>query len=99
LTLASQPEGALEVLRIEDFSPLTEIAPQYSLVLDIFEYAWINASTISEEVALVRENIDKVIPALLLVFRQTDAVTLLECLGSFLPKAVPEVSLYILLYH
>jgi hypothetical protein len=82
----------LEVLRIEDSSPLIEIATQYRLVLAIFGYTWMNASTISEEVAPVRENIDKIIPALLLVFRQTDAVTLLECLGSFLPKVVPEVS-------
>ncbi|TVY21059.1 hypothetical protein LARI1_G001241 [Lachnellula arida] len=90
LTLASHPEGALEILHIEDFSPLIEIASQYSRVLDIFSYTWMNASTISNEVASVRENIDKIIPALLLVFRQTDAVTLLECLGNFLPKIVPE---------
>ncbi|TVY46037.1 hypothetical protein LSUB1_G000180, partial [Lachnellula subtilissima] len=90
LTLASHPEGALEILHVEDLSPLIEITTQYSRVLDIFGYTWMNASTISNEVASVRENIDKVIPALLLVFRQTDAVTLLECLGNFVPKIVPE---------
>lgn len=92
LTLASHPEGAVEILSIEDFTPLTEIASQFPLVLDIFGYTWMNASTISSEVAAVRENIDKILPALLIVFRQTDAVTLIECLGSFLPKIVPEVS-------
>ncbi|TVY59356.1 Uncharacterized protein LCER1_G001099 [Lachnellula cervina] len=90
LTLASHSEGALEILHVEDSSPLVEIATQYSRALDIFSYTWMNASTISNEVASVRENIDKVIPALLLVFRQTDAVTLLECIGNFLPKILPE---------
>ncbi|TVY85006.1 Uncharacterized protein LSUE1_G003438 [Lachnellula suecica] len=90
LTLVSHPEGASEMLHHDDFSPLTEIATQYPLVLDIFGYTWMNASTSSAEVATVRENIDKIIPVLLIEFRQTDAVTLIECIGTFIPKVVPE---------
>jgi len=88
----------LEILHVDDLSPLIEIATQYSRVLDIFGYTWMNASTISNEVASVRENIDKVIPALLLVFRQTDAVTLLEFLGNFVPNIVLEVCLCTMFY-
>jgi len=80
------------MLNIGDLSPLTEIATQYPLVLEIFGYTWMNASTSSAEIGAVRANIDKIIPALLTAFRQTDAVTLIESLGSFLPKIVPEVS-------
>jgi hypothetical protein len=90
--MVSQPEGASEVLYLEDFSPLTEIATQHPLVLNIFGYTWMNASNSSAEVAAVQANVDKIIPALLIAFRQTDAVTLIECLGNFLPKVVPEVS-------
>ena len=91
LTIASQPEGALEMLRIEDSSPLAEIATQYPLTLEIFSYSWTNASTISTEIPTVRESIDRTIPTLIVVFKQTDAVTLIECLGSFLPKLESEV--------
>lgn len=94
LTVVSQPEGALELLQLDDFSALIEIAPQYHLVLDIFSYTWLNASTIDAEIAAVRENIDKVIPVLLSAFQQTDGVTLIGCLGKVLPRLIPEVGLH-----
>ena len=37
-------------------------------------------------------SIDKNIPALLIVFKQTDGVTLIQSLGSFVPKLEPNVS-------
>ncbi|EKD21253.1 DUF1941 family protein [Drepanopeziza brunnea f. sp. 'multigermtubi' MB_m1] len=40
LTIVSHPEGALEMLAIEDLSPLIEITNQYPLALEIFEYGW-----------------------------------------------------------
>lgn len=92
LTIASQPEGALEILRIEDLSPLTEIAPQYPSVLDILSYTWTNASVISGEVERVRDSIDKYMPMLLVVFKDTDAVTLISFFGNLIPKLVPDVS-------
>lgn len=91
LTIVSQPEGALEMLRIEDLSPLTEIAVQYPLVLDIFSFTWTNASTIGPPDA-VRESIDKYVTILLVVFKDTDAVTLLNFIGNLIPKLTPEVS-------
>ena len=91
--MVSQTEGALRMLSIEDWSPLTEIAPQDSLVLDIITFSWTNASTVSTEVLAVRNSIDKIIPLLLVVFKGTDAVTLVSFIGNLFPKLPPEVSL------
>jgi hypothetical protein len=96
LTIVSQPEGSLKILRIEDLSPLTEIATQDPLVLDIMAFTWTNASTASIEVLAVRNSIDKIISALLVVFKGTDAVTLINFIGSLVPKLIPEVSLHLL---
>ena len=96
LTVVSRPEGAVELLNIEDQSSLLEIAPVYPLVLDIFKFGWTNASTLSQETHKVRQNINTVIPTLLVVFKTTDAVTLIEFLGDLLPKLVPEVCLLFL---
>ncbi|KAA8563736.1 hypothetical protein EYC84_011755 [Monilinia fructicola] len=90
LTIVSQVEGSLEILKIEDLSPLTEIAPQCPLVLDILNYTWANASTVNTEVQAVRGSINKVIPNLLLVFKGTDAVTFLSFIASFIPKVTSE---------
>lgn len=92
LTVVSQPEGAVELLHIEDITPLTEIAPQYPHVLDIINFMWINASTIDSEVQTVRESIDRTMPILLSVFDSTDAVTLIRFAGDFLSKVLPSVS-------
>jgi hypothetical protein len=91
LTFVSQPLGALELISLEDVSPLTEIAPQYSLALDLFSLAWTNASTKFSEVSKVRDSIDKIIPLLLTTFDRTDAVTFLAFLGETLPKLPREV--------
>ncbi|KAJ8068250.1 hypothetical protein OCU04_003817 [Sclerotinia nivalis] len=90
LTIVSQIEGSLELLKVEDLSPLTEIAPQYPLVLDILNYTWANGSTINTEVQAVHESINKVIPNLLVVFKGTDAVTFLSFIASFIPKLSSE---------
>jgi Neurochondrin len=92
LTIVSQPEGAVELLHIQDLSPLIEIASQDPLVLEIIKYTWLNASTISDEIQVVREKVDRVIPALVVVFKGTDAVTFLSFLSDLLPKLEPEVS-------
>ncbi|APA15219.1 hypothetical protein sscle_14g099890 [Sclerotinia sclerotiorum 1980 UF-70] len=90
LTIVSQAEGSLELLKVEDLSSLTEIAPQYPLVLDIFNYTWANGSTINTEVQAVHESINRVIPNLLVVFKGTDAVTFLTFTASFIPKLSSE---------
>jgi hypothetical protein len=94
LSIASQPEGAVELLHVQDLSPLTEIASHDSLVLEIITFTWLNASTITSETQVVRENIDKIIPSLLVVFKGTDAVTFISFLGKLLPKLEPEVSFH-----
>lgn len=94
LTIVSHSEGAIELLNIEDLSPLTEISPQYALVLDILDFTWANAAT-SSEIDKVRKSIDKLIPMLQNAFKGTDAVTFISFLGTLLPKLVPEVRTHI----
>jgi hypothetical protein len=91
LTIVSQPEGALELLGIEDQSPLSEMATAYPLVLEIFDFGWTNSSTVPTEVQVVQKSINEVIPKLLVVFKGTDAVTLIGFVSDLLPKLVPEV--------
>jgi hypothetical protein len=98
MTIVSQPEGSLEILRVEDLSPLTEIAPQNSSVLDILTFAWINASAISNEMGGVQESINKYMPKLLTTFKDTDGVTLISGFGSMIPKLSPEVRTNIILF-
>ena len=81
------------MLGTDDWSPLTEIASQDALVLDIMAFTWSNASTISTAVLAVRNSINKIIPILLVVFKGTDAVTLVRSIGILFPKLSPEVSL------
>ncbi|KAH8672064.1 Neurochondrin-domain-containing protein [Tricladium varicosporioides] len=90
LSIVSQIEGARELLHIPDISALTELATQHSLVLDVLLYMWINASTVSDEISSVHESIDKIIPTLIVSFRQTDAVTFIQCVASLIPKLTPE---------
>jgi hypothetical protein len=90
-TLVSQLKGALEFLNIEDISPLTEIAPQQSIVLDAFSLAWSSASTEYPELPKVRDQINKTIPMLISSFTRTDAVTLVAFIGDTLPKLPSQV--------
>ena len=93
LTLVSQVEGALRLLKVDDLSPLTEIATQDPLTLDIIRFSLSNASTISSEIQLVRQRTDTLISNLLLVFKGTDAVTFLDFLAKTLPQQASEVGL------
>lgn len=94
LTIASHPEGALEMLNIEDLSSLTEISAQYPLVLDILNFTLTNAATLPTEVDKVQRSIDKLIPTLQNAFKGTDAVTFIAFVGTLVPKLVPEASTY-----
>lgn len=92
MTIASQPEGSLQILRVEDLSPLTNLASQTPSVLDILSFAWTNASAMNSETDRVQESIGKYMPKLLATFKDTDAVTLISCFGNLIPKLTPEVS-------
>ncbi|XMA20187.1 hypothetical protein WAI453_012978 [Rhynchosporium graminicola] len=90
LTTVSHTEGALELLAIEDLTPLLEISNQYPLVLEIIGYSWINALTSQLQVEAVRNSINQVIPTLIANFRGTDAVTFIGFVGNTLPKLESE---------
>jgi Neurochondrin len=96
LTIVSLHLGALEFITVEDVSPLTEIAHQQPLVLDIFSLAWSNASTGLSEVPAVRASINRIVPMLLNSFRDTDTVTFLAFIGDTLTRLPPEVRFYVL---
>jgi hypothetical protein len=85
------------MLQIEDLSSLTELATQDSLVLDIFSFMWTNSSMLINEVDAVRKSIDKYIPILLTIFKDTDAVTLVNFVGKLIPKIPSEVCFF--LFH
>jgi hypothetical protein len=92
MTFASQLPGATEIINIEDLSPLTEIALQYPMVLDVLSMAWSNASTDISQVSKVKSSLDEVIPMLLNTFKGTDGVTLLTSIGDALRILPHEVS-------
>ncbi|KAF4343629.1 duf1941 family [Fusarium beomiforme] len=86
-TLVSSQQGAQEFIKVDDFSSLTEIAPSHAQVLDIFCFAWLNATTAAEDPSTLARQIDDTIQSLVSSFTGTDAVTLLEFLGYFLRHA------------
>ncbi|KND92378.1 hypothetical protein TOPH_03255 [Tolypocladium ophioglossoides CBS 100239] len=86
-TLVSSPNGAQALVRVEDLSPLTETAPTHAIVLDILRFSWLNAMTVVEDKRALSLRIDDGIRSLVSSFTGTDAVTLLEFLGSFLRQA------------
>ncbi|KAI9733772.1 MAG: hypothetical protein M1818_007186 [Claussenomyces sp. TS43310] len=88
--IKSEPEGAFQLLKLEDISPLTEIATQQVLVLDIIGLAWSNASAERTKSSEVQATIDTTMPELLAGFKHTDAVTFLAFIGDTLPKLAPE---------
>jgi len=61
-------------------------------VLEIITYAWMVASTVGTEVQTLRESIEKIMPALVTTFKDTDAVTLISFVGNLLPKLESEAS-------
>jgi len=68
-------------------------------VLEIMNYAWIATSTIDTEVQTVRESIERIMPALVTTFKDTDAVTLISFVGNLLPKLEFEASCFTLLFE
>lgn len=92
LTFVSQPKGALEFIAIEDVSPLTEIAPQQSMALDVFRLAWSRTAADPLEVPKVKDCINKTLPMLISSFNRTDAVTFVAFIGDALRMLPQEVS-------
>lgn len=91
-TLVSCQEGAMALVRIDDLSSITEIAPSHAIAMDILLHAWLNAMVVVDDTSYLADHIDRNVQSLVASFRGTDAVTLLEFLGQLLRQASSEVS-------
>ncbi|PKS10315.1 hypothetical protein jhhlp_002066 [Lomentospora prolificans] len=96
-TITSYPAGAKEFMALDDISPLVEAAPAHPEALQTLSFAWLNTLSAPTRQNLVIDKIDKSILQLVSSFKGTDAVTLLEFLGSYLHYADPDVSISICL--
>ncbi|UKZ71359.1 uncharacterized protein TrAtP1_012319 [Trichoderma atroviride] len=90
-TLVSCQEGAMALVRIDDLSSITEIAPSHAIAMDILLHAWLNAMVVVDDTSYLADHIDANVQSLVASFRGTDAVTLLEFLGQLLRQASSEV--------
>ena len=91
--LTSFPEGAAVFLTIEDLSPLLELVPSHRESLTVLSFAWLNGMGLAQVRSSLPPVIDKTISQLVVSFKGTDAVTLMEFLGNFARKADPQVRL------
>lgn len=91
-TLSNTQDGAEALLNVDDLSPLTEVATVHPLVLDTLSHAWFRYMTVTENKSELSQRINSTISKLVTSFTGTDAVTLLEMLGSFLRQADSAVS-------
>lgn len=91
-TLVSCQEGAMALVRIDDLSSITEIAPSHAIAMDILLHAWLNSMVVVDDTSYLADHIDRNVQSLVASFRGTDAVTLLEFLGQLLRQASSEVS-------
>ncbi|ODA81572.1 hypothetical protein RJ55_00072 [Drechmeria coniospora] len=89
--LVTTASGAQALVRIEDLSPLTEIAPSHAVVLEILRFAWLTSMTVVDDKAALSEDVDENMQCLVSSFTGTDGVTLLEFTGAFLRQADPSV--------
>lgn len=87
----SSPEGARELVAIDDASALIEIAPSQPLVLDVFLYAYSQLAVLPEHRLTLRSKLNSTVQSLVVSFKGTDAVTLLCFLDSLLRRVDTEV--------
>jgi hypothetical protein len=91
-TLVSSQEGAMALVKIDDLSSITEIAPSHAIAMDILRHAWLNAMVVVDDTSYLADRIDRNVQSLVSSFRGTDAVTFLEFLGLLLRQASSDVS-------
>ncbi|KAM0245876.1 hypothetical protein ACHAQJ_010421 [Trichoderma viride] len=89
--LVSSQEGAMTLVKIDDLSSITEIAPSHATAMDILRHAWLNAMVVVDDTAYIADRIDGNVQSLVSSFRDTDAVTFLEFLGLLLRQVSSEV--------
>lgn len=88
MVLVRHIEGATSLLKIDDLASMTEVASQNALVLAVFRYALVTASTEPDNHAWMKAKIRSVITSLLLAFKGTDGTTLLVFLSQ-ITQAIP----------
>lgn len=91
LTLVNSSEGAKAFVSVEDVSPLIEIAPSQSLALDVFLHAYAQCAISLEDRTYLQPKIDQTVAALVVTFKGTDGVTLLNFLDQLLRRLDSEV--------
>ncbi|KAL5085735.1 hypothetical protein Trisim1_009948 [Trichoderma cf. simile WF8] len=89
--LVSSQEGAMALVKVEDLSSITEIAPSHATAMDILRHAWLNAMVVVDDASYLADRIDCNVQSLVSSFRGTDAVTFLEFLGLLLRQASSEI--------
>lgn len=82
----------MTLVRIDDLSSITEIAPSHAIAMDILLHAWLNAMVVVDDTSYLTNHIDRNVQSLVASFRGTDAVTFLEFLGQLLRQASSDVS-------
>ena len=90
-SLVNHKQGAEVFIKVEDLSPLTELAASHGAALDVFSYAWLNVMVETQDKHGLASNINQVMQKLVASFTGTDGVTLLEFIGSFFQQADPAV--------
>ncbi|CAK7220253.1 hypothetical protein SBRCBS47491_004125 [Sporothrix bragantina] len=85
-TLVSRAAGAAVFnTAVTDLSPLTELAPEQPLVLDVLLYAWLHGLLADRATAAtVAATINSTLPRLTAAFKGTDGVTLLDFVAKLL---------------
>lgn len=94
----------MAIVKVDDLSPIIEIAPTNALPLNILHYAFLNTMGRVDSTAELKKTVNDTIQSLVSSFKGTDAVTLLSFLGDFLRQADPvvcahQVSLYLQLTY
>ena len=86
LTLVSSPEGARVFIEVNDWTPLVEVAPKEQHALQIFLWAWIQGEVPTASRRAFEKRVNATIAALVVSFKGTDAVTLLDFMDLFLGR-------------
>jgi hypothetical protein len=91
LAIVSTQQGAEALVKLDDISPLTETASSHPATLDIIARAWLTYMVHASDKVQVGKQINQIIQSLVVSFKGTDAVTLLDFLGVFLRQIDPTV--------
>lgn len=92
LTISSCEQGGLAVLRSDDLASLLEVASEQTMALDVLSAAVLTASSQLEQDRDLQEMLAEIMSRLVVSFRGTDSVTLLQFVAGLFPRLSTEVS-------